>query len=143
MSDSPETRKIAYRVEIPVLWCDMDAMGHVNNSVFFTYFEQARVAWLDTTGWRADRNSGPVAANAACTFLRPIVYPGVVEVRLFTGPPGRTSIPTLYEIRRTDDSAMLYARGEVTMVWVNRDSGRPVALPAGIRRLVEELPAAS
>ena len=78
----------------------MDAQGHVNNTVYFRYMEQARIEWLLHVAEQAGSGTGPgsVIVNASCTFIEPMEYPGTVEVRMFLGPPGRSSIETQYEL---------------------------------------------
>ena len=69
-------------------------LGHVNNTVYFRYMEQARIEWIYAlAGGRGyDDGHGPVVVNASCNFKVPLVYPGDVEVRMYIGDPGRTSI---------------------------------------------------
>ena len=79
----------------------MDLFRHVNNTIYFRYMEQARLEWLHAQGPQyadIDAEEGPVIANASCEFLAPLVYPGDIEVRMFLGKPGRTSIASFYEI---------------------------------------------
>jgi len=70
-------RKLVHVEKIPVRWGDMDAMGHVNNAVYFRYMEQARIAWFETLVPRAEAWSAMsiVIVNASCTFRKPINYP--------------------------------------------------------------------
>lgn len=107
----------------------MDAFGHVNNTVYFRYMEQARLEWFYSLfpgrNLFAD-GTGPVIVNASCTFIVPLVYPGDLEIRLFLGGPGRTSIGSFCEIRR---GPTLAAEGAARIVWVSVDTGRPVPLP--------------
>jgi acyl-CoA thioester hydrolase len=106
----------------------MDMLGHVNNTVFFRYCEQARIEW--TYGLHADGDAysgtGPVIVNASCTFLLPLVYPGDVEVRMYLGDRGRTSVGTYYEILKNGTK---HAEGSAKMVWINLATGRSVPLP--------------
>src|SRR5438309_2099510 len=78
----------------------MDAMGHVNNTVYFRYMEQARIGWFDTLVPRGEawKSTGIVIANASCNFKRAINYPGTVDVQVFIGAPGGSSVPTFYEL---------------------------------------------
>ena len=66
----------------PIRWGDMDSLGHVNNTVYFRYLEQARIEWLFalTPERSAFEGTGPVIVNASCTFLVPLVYPGEIAV---------------------------------------------------------------
>jgi len=61
-------RKLVYSNRMPVRWGDQDAMGHVNNTVYFRCMEQARIEWLESfgmgTAWT--RTEGPVIVNASC-----------------------------------------------------------------------------
>ena len=111
----------------PIRWADMDTLGHVNNTVFFRYCEQARIEW--TYGlYRGDAyaETGPVIVNASCTFLRPLVYPGEVEVRMYLSDPGRTSLGSHYEIFKDGTK---YADGAAKLVWIDLATGRSIPLP--------------
>jgi acyl-CoA thioester hydrolase len=61
-----------------IRWSDMDMLGHVNNTSYFRYFEQARIEWTYGLQPSAEvySGTGPVIVNASCTFLVPLVYPG-------------------------------------------------------------------
>lgn len=132
-------RTLIYTTILPIRWGDMDAMNHVNNTVYFRYMEQARIEWLETLGYGTGQHTeeGPVIVNASCTFLVPLTYPGQVEVRMFVGHPGRSSLPTHYELRLRGGEE-LYATGDAKMVWINPASGRSIPLPDNMRALAEE-----
>ena len=112
-----------------IRWADMDMLGHVNNTAYFRYFEQARIEWLYGLQGPAAafRGTGPVVVNASCTFLVPLVYPGDVEVRMYLGDPGRSSIGSYYELTM---NGRKYAEGAAKIVWIDITSGRSVPLPA-------------
>ena len=111
----------------------MDAYGHVNNTVYFRYAEQARVEYLEQLGFTVlPRGTAPVIINAACTFLIPINYPGVVEVKMFCGQPGRSSVQTHYEMRRQGDET-LCATGDSKIVWMDAQTGKSVPIPDNLR----------
>jgi acyl-CoA thioester hydrolase len=131
-------RRLLHVTLIPVRWGDMDVMGHVNNTVYFRYAEQSRIEWLEALGYSLDagREEAAVIVNASCTFLVPITYPATVEVRLYAGKPGRSSVPTYYEMRCVDDDT-LYAEGAAKIVWFDPSTGKSMPLPARIRMLVE------
>ena len=129
------TRTLVHSTMVPIRWGDMDAQGHVNNTVYFRYMEQARIEWLQQVAARAGLGPGPgsVIVNASCTFLLPMEYPGTVEVRMFLGPPGRSSIETLYEIWVGETK---YAEGAAKIVWVDPATLRSTPLPDVVRALV-------
>ena len=116
-----------------VRWGDMDMLGHVNNTVYFRYMEQARIEWVYALGSGYGDGHGPVIVNASCNFTTPIVYPTHVEVRMFIGDPGRTSFGSYYDLfvagRRVAD-------GAARIVWTDRVTGRPVPIPANVLALL-------
>lgn len=123
-----EPHLLVHRSTQPIRWGDMDALGHVNNTVYFRFMEQARIEWLhEQERLGANREgSGPVIVNASCTFLVPLVYPGDVEVRMYLGRAGRTSLDSHYEL---DFAGTRVAEGAAKMVWIDVAGGRPVPLP--------------
>ncbi len=118
-----------------IRWGDMDMLGHVNNTVYFRYMEQARIEWIYALqpGNDGYDGTGPVIVNASCTFREPLVYPGEIEVRMYLAEPGRSSVGSYYEIRK---NGRAYADGAAKIVWIDRASGRSVPLP---ERLVAPL----
>jgi len=111
-----------------IRWGDMDALGHVNNTVYFRFMEQARIEWLHALPEAGGLRGGqlPVIASASCNFRVPLVYPGVVEVRMWLGDPGRTSVGSFYELWMND---ILHADGAAKIVWIDAATGRPHPLP--------------
>ena len=130
-------RTLVHNSRIPVRWGDMDALGHVNNTVYFRFAEQARIEWLETFGISdiANVDSGPVIINASCTFLKPIVYPAIVEIDMLIGKPGRSSLQTYYEMRCVGDDTTLFAEGAAKIVWWNPRTGNSQPLPDFIREI--------
>ncbi len=123
----------------PIRWGDMDALGHVNNTVYFRYMEQARIDWLGSLaaqGLGYAKGQGPVIVDASCTFREPLVYPGDVEVRMFLCNAGRTSVGSTYELWKDD---RLYADGAAKIVWIDLATGRPTPLPDAIAAPVRAL----
>ena len=121
---------------IPVRWGDMDAMGHVNNTVYFRYMEQARIGWFDALVPEQDawKSTGIVIVNASCNFKRPINYPGTVEVKVFAGPPGGSSVATYYDLLVDD---ILYADGAAVVVFIDMQKQKPIRIPDDIRRRLQ------
>jgi len=133
------TKKLVHTMRMPIRWGDMDAMGHVNNTVYFRYLEQARIEWFTEAGCDPDPSGeGPVIINAHCTFIKQLKYPGEIEVRTYVGAPGRTSFETYQEIRRVDEPDLLASHGGAKVVWVNFPSEKSVPLPERVRPLLAE-----
>jgi len=114
-----------------IRWSDMDMLGHVNNTVYFRYMEQARIEWMYSLVGALTAEDGPlpVIVNASCNFRTPLVYPADVEVRMYIGDPGRTSIGSYYDLCVDGQRC---ADGAARMVWTDRASGRPVPLPKAV-----------
>jgi acyl-CoA thioester hydrolase len=128
-------KRLVHVTRMPIRWGDMDAMGHVNNTVYFRYLEQARIEWFSQMGCDPDpTGEGPVIINAHCTFLRQLKYPGEIEVLTFVGELGRSSFETTQEIRRVEEPETIAAAGGAKVVWVNFPMEKSVALPEEIRR---------
>lgn len=128
-------KKLIHVTKMPIRWGDMDAYGHVNNTVYFRYMEQARVEWVEAMGVQVRPGGcGPVIINACCTFLKPMNYPGTVEVRTFVDHPGRSSVQSHVEMLIDGE---LYAEGAAKIVWMDTTSGKSVAIPDDVRAVLE------
>jgi acyl-CoA thioester hydrolase len=121
-------RILVQTIQVPVRWGDMDALGHVNNTSYFRYMEEARIAWMDDVLARAGpfTGEGQYIVNASCTFHLPIVYPASVEVRMYLGTTRRSSIESHYDI---DIGGRNYAEGAAKIVWVDYETQRSAPLP--------------
>lgn len=131
-----QDNKLVYISRIPMRWGDMDAMGHINNTVYFRFLEQARIEWHAHLGRSKLAGMETVVVNAHCTFMLPLTYPGEVEVRTFAGSPGRSSFEITQEIRRIDEPEKLVARGGAKVVWVDRQTGKSSPLPEQVRTIL-------
>ncbi|WP_109126154.1 thioesterase family protein [Dyella sp. C11] len=121
---------------IGVRWRDLDAFNHVNNSIYLTYLEEARLQWLQhVPGW-FDEHSMPVLANSEVNYRRPIEWPAQLNVELFCERLGNSSITIAHRILNAQDNA-LYSDGKVVLVWMDPSTGKPVALPQSIRDSAE------
>lgn len=130
-------KKLAHTTRIAIRWGDMDALGHVNNTVYFRYMEQARIEWLSSIGCDPDPGAeGPVIVNAHCSFLKQLKYPGEIDVLTYVGPPGRSSFETMQEIRRVDAANEIYAQGGAKVVWVFFPAEKSTPLPERLRQLL-------
>ena len=127
-------RNLALLENIPIRWGDMDAMGHVNNTIYFRYMEQVRVSWYESIFGELSsaQEEGIVIVNASCNFLRPLTYPGIVEVKMLLGAARRSSVESYYELRMDD---ILYADGAAKIVWFDVRQGRAAPLPDRIRAM--------
>jgi acyl-CoA thioester hydrolase len=133
----PDAKKLTHEMVIPIRWGDMDAMGHVNNTIYFRYLEVIRLEWLYKVG--ATTNGapiGPVIVNTFCNFIRQLEFPGDVLAKHYVANPGRTSFETYITLERTDDPGVIYASGGAKTVWVEYAKQKSVPLPEWLRALI-------
>mgnify|MGYP002786217240 FL=1 len=134
----PEKKKQVYRMTIPIRWGDMDAMGHVNNTVYFRYLETIRIEWMQSIGCQPDPSGeGPVIVNAFCTFHKQLEYPGDVIATMYVSDAGRSSFESWCTLSRADDPDTVYASGGATTVWVNFPLQKSAPIPALLRQHLE------
>lgn len=128
-------------VEIPVAWGDMDAFGHVNNTVFFRWFETARMAFLEAIGFLEGGEGsgvGPILASTSCRFRRPVAFPDTVTAGVRVTSMGRDRFDHGYRV-------VSRARGEVvgegagTVVSYHYGAGHPTPIPDAVRAAIEGL----
>jgi len=133
----PEDKKLVYEMRIPIRWGDMDAMGHVNNTIYFRYLEIVRVEWLDSLGGAPNPGGqGPVIVNAFCNFYKQLEYPGEVLAKHYVSNPGRSSFDTWITLERADQPGLIYAAGGATTVWMDFPAQKSTALPDWLRALI-------
>jgi acyl-CoA thioester hydrolase len=123
-----------YRYQMPTRWGDMDAMGHINNTLYFRYFEQARIAWFEEMKMlKNESQHGPILASASCDFLKPLKYPGDIYVDQIVTRLGRSSVAMDLSIERLDEPGQIYARGTCVIVWMDYSVGRALPWPEDLR----------
>jgi acyl-CoA thioester hydrolase len=129
------------RVEIPVAWGDMDAMGHVNNTVYFRYFETARIACFDELGLGDIGGSGgvgPILHSASCRFRIPLTYPDTVTVGARIGEVGEDRFAMLYRAVSHRHGAVA-ADGESLFVTFAYATGTKAPVPDELDQRLREL----
>jgi acyl-CoA thioester hydrolase len=116
-----------------VMWRDLDAFGHVNNAVYFTYFEWARtLLWFEISGRRGATEIGFIVARAECDFRLQIALEPI-EIRVRIGEIRSTSFDFLYEIRKNAGHD-LAATGKVVVVLFDWEQGSKRTIGEELRR---------
>jgi len=133
----PAEMKLTHQMVMPIRWGDMDAMGHVNNTLYFRYMEIVRLEWLFAIGAPPNPNgSGPVIVNAFCNFIRQLEFPGEVLATHYAANPRRSSFDTFITLQRTDMPGVIHAEGGATTVWTDFKAQKSAPLPEWLRALV-------
>lgn len=136
-AENPAQPPALFRMPLSVRWRDLDAFNHVNNSNFLTYLEEARIRWFEQSGeqWVSPRHA-PVLVKVEMNYRQPIPYPAELDIALHAGHIGNSSVSVGHAIRSADGS-VLHADGHVVLVWIDRETGKPVSLPEGVRRMLQ------
>jgi acyl-CoA thioester hydrolase len=134
----PQNKKRVHEMTMPIRWGDMDAMGHVNNTLYFRYLETLRIDWFRSLDCVPDpRGTGPLIVNAFCNFHKQLEFPGEIQLVMYASDPGRSSFETWATIGRTDDPGVVYASGGATTVWVDFPAQKSVPIPDWFRKHLE------
>ena len=125
---------------IPTRWMDNDVYGHVNNVVYYSYFDTVVNEYLVGAGVLDIERSRVIGlvVETMCRYFQPLAFPEVVEAGLRVARLGRSSVR--YEIgifRRGEEEPA--AIGHFVHVYVDRDSRRPVEIPESLRRALEQI----
>jgi acyl-CoA thioester hydrolase len=130
----PAQKKLVHEMTVPIRWGDMDTMGHVNNTIYFRYFEISRLDWIfRVTGRFELAGEGPLVVNAFCNFVRQLEFPGELVLKLFVANPGRSSFDTFHTVERVDQPGVVCADGGATTVWTDYAARKAKPMPAWFR----------
>ncbi|MCK7550039.1 MULTISPECIES: acyl-CoA thioesterase [Marinobacter] len=119
----------------PLRWGDMDAYGHANNTVYFRFFEEARIVWLNSMNLGgSEAADGPIIIKTSATFLKELNHPATIVVKTYADKAGNTSLDTYHTL--TDaETGELYAEGYAKIVWFDRVNRSSTRLPDSLRAL--------
>lgn len=132
-ADSNATPEI-FRTALTVRWRDMDAFNHVNNAMFLSYIEEARLRWLlSVEGEWMHAHAAPVVASIQLDLKRPIGWPGELVVELRCDRIGNSSLTMSHRLLSADADTVLYAEGHAVLVWTDPSTGRSTPLPDAVR----------
>jgi acyl-CoA thioester hydrolase len=125
---------------IATRWADNDVYGHVNNTVYYQWFDTAVNHWLVEVGLLDLEDGDPIGlvAETGCSYFAPLSFPGSVEVGIAVERLGSSSVTYrigVFGAGQTDPSA----QGHFIHVYVGRRDRRPAALPADWRAKLESL----
>lgn len=125
-----------FKVSITVSFRDLDALGHVNNAVYLTYLEQARIGYgLQLTGGTNVADLAFILAEATVSYLRPAHFGDELEVGVRIGEIGTKSFVMDYSIQRRSDRELI-ARGRTVQVWYSYQLQRSQPVPETFRAAV-------
>ena len=128
-------------MSLPLIWGDMDAFQHLNNTVYFRYFENVRIAYLERTGHMESMKKtglGIILAETQCRFRVPLIYPDTVTLGTRLKSLGHDRFTMEYGVF-SQGQQKLAATGEGLIVSYDYPNRRKVAIPREIRQRMIEL----
>ncbi len=124
-------------VPVPVAWGDMDALGHVNNTVYLRWFETARIAYFDRVSFGGGP-VGPILARTSCRFRLPLAYPDTVEVGARVSEVRDDRFCMVYRVVRQSGREVA-ADGDGWIVAYDYEARTKSRLPPGVRDAISAL----
>jgi acyl-CoA thioester hydrolase len=128
-------------IEIPISWGEMDAFQHLNNVVYFKYFENARIAYFDKLGlmdMMAGTGIGPILAATSCRFKIPLTYPDKVLVGAKVTHIGEDRITMGHCIFSTTHQKIA-AQGDALVVTFNYQENKKAPVPDVLRKRIMDI----
>ena len=123
------------RISLPVQWGDMDAYSHVNNTVFFRWFESARIAYLEQCGLTESRELegiGAILHSTSCRFRLPVLFPDTVHVGARVTEVGEDRFTMEYRVVSVRHGGVA-AEGQGIVVAYDYNANRKTAIPESVR----------
>jgi len=131
----------AYSVlrDISTRWMDNDAYGHINNVVYYSWFDTAVNAWLIENGVLDIRSSPTVGlvVETHCNYFAPLAFPQTVQIGLRVAHVGASSVR--YELAVFGEAELCAAKGHFVHVYVDAQTHRPSTIPPALKTLLETL----
>lgn len=131
------------QISCPIRWGEMDALGHVNNTIYFRYFEEVRLAYFKAIGFEAvtaTHELGPILAQINCQFIQPLVFPDHITIGVWVPKIGNTSLHMHYEVY-SEQIQSVVAEGTSVVVLINYKTGNKVPVSDQLRDQIQELQA--
>jgi acyl-CoA thioester hydrolase len=127
-------------IRLPVQWGDQDAFQHVNNTIYFRWFESVRIVYLEQVGLQAfmEREQvGPILAAIRCQYRSPVTYPDAILVSARVTRLGRSSVDMEHRIY-SETQQKIVAEGDSTLVVFDYKVQKSQPIPPAIRLAIEQ-----
>ncbi len=130
-------KKLIHTKNFNIRWGDMDAYGHMNNTMYFFYTQEARFELLTDNGIKIDlQGVAPVLAYTTCKFIKPIMYPETILVE--TWLVNIENKKTFFEhvIKSVNNTELVYAISEAIVVWYDFSTKKSIEMPNHLREII-------
>lgn len=134
----PELAEYHSIIQLPVQWGDQDAFGHVNNTIYFRWFESARIAYFQHTGIEGPLSAvglGPILASIQCDYRRQVTYPDVVLVGARVTRVGNSSMSMRYGLY-SERLREIAAEGDSVIVAFDYQANVSKRIPEEVRSIL-------
>jgi acyl-CoA thioester hydrolase len=128
-------------VEQAVVWGDMDSYQHVNNVVYFRYFENARLEYFRRVGWfefEERTGVGPILAATQARFRKPLTYPDTISISARVASIGESRL-TMAHLLVSHNQKAVATEGQGTIVSYHYKEARKVPVPEELRQMIARL----
>jgi len=116
-----------FKLDIDVRFRDLDALGHVNNAVYFTYFEEGRKSFFDNLYPERDLYDFRfILAHIRCDFIKPATLKDRLTMHMTVGDIGRKSFKLYYELTDRNDNEVVFAKAESVQVCYDYKSSETI-----------------
>jgi acyl-CoA thioester hydrolase len=140
-SESPSDGDYAIELQWPVGWGDLDSFGHVNNAVYFRYFEHARIHYFQEIGMLDQMEAsgiGPILARTDCRFRRAVSFPDSLSLSTRVATLGSDRFSMHYRLRsEQQNDVVAYGSGDIVMFDYRNNCKAP--LPDTLRAKITKL----
>jgi acyl-CoA thioester hydrolase len=128
-----------FSTDIEVRFRDLDAMGHVNNAVFFTYFEEGRKNFSKKIFKVSDLSDFTfIMAHISCDYLKPIKFNGNITLKMWVKHIGNKSFSFGYKLIDSKDESTVYATGESVQVCYDYTADTPMVVTSKTREALAQ-----
>ena len=132
------SKKYPFVYETPMRWGEMDALGHLNNTIYFRYSEEARIQLFNESAInvRLEDPVGPILAFIDCQFLLPVIYPDRLIFGTWIQKIGITSMHVYHDIY-SEEHNRIVAQMKSVIVMITYETGEKVTISDELRRAIE------
>lgn len=129
-------KKLIHSKKFDIRWGDMDAYGHMNNTTYFFYLQEARFELLKENNIEINlRGVAPVLASTSCRFLKPLFYPASIIVETWLVKYERKKTIFEHVIKSAQDQTIIHAIAEALIIWYDFSTSSSVLPPESILKL--------
>ncbi|TYR78607.1 acyl-CoA thioesterase [Priestia megaterium] len=126
-----------YETQVKVRFCETDALGHINNTSYFIYFEEARIQFFEKMGSPMNIKKWEyIVASTKCDFLAQAYFNQVLNIKTFIEKVGNKSFTISHEITDSQTGTLI-AKGEAVIVYFNFDTQKSELLPDAVKQFLQ------